>query len=83
MSCTKGEEKLTLFKEFAEKLGARVIYDTFPGRGGWCRANGRYYVIINRKLPPDEKIEIFVDFFRGIKTDTVYLHPLIREEIER
>lgn len=83
MRYSKGEEKLILFKEFAEKVGAKVIYDTFPGKGGWCKANGRFYVIINRKLTIDEKIGIFVEFFRGIDTSNLYLPPILREEIER
>lgn len=36
----------------------KIIYDTLHTEGGLCRLKDRYYVIINRYLSLDEKIEL-------------------------
>ena len=36
----------------------KIIYDTLNSEGGLCRVKDRYFVIINRHLTIDEKVEL-------------------------
>ena len=36
----------------------KIIYDTLNSEGGLCRVNDRYFVIINRHLTIEEKVEL-------------------------
>jgi len=43
-------------EELAQRLGAKVIYDDLNFPGGNCRGKEQFYIIINDRLPLDEKI---------------------------
>jgi hypothetical protein len=43
-------------EELAQRLGAKVIYDDLNFPGGDCRGREQFYIIINDRLPLDEKI---------------------------
>ena len=51
-------EQLEKLEETLKSYSVKIIYDTLHSEGGLCRVKDRYYVIINRYLTLDEKIEL-------------------------
>ncbi len=49
-------------EELARQLGVRVQYEPMTGRvhgaGGLCKVHGEYRVIVDRRLPPRERIGV-------------------------
>ena len=77
----KEKEILDTLLEVAELMGMKVLRDTFRGRGGYCRAKEKEYVIINRKLSLAEQIEIVKEAVMKKDIDNIYLPPVVRELI--
>jgi len=78
----KDKEVLTHFREVAERLSCRVIFDKFDGKGGHCIAKGTEYIIINKRLPCVEQVEVFSEALKRLPIDTVYILPRVRKYIE-
>jgi hypothetical protein len=51
-------EELEQLEQALKGYSIKIIYDTLHSEGGLCRVKDRYYVIINRYLNLDEKIEL-------------------------
>lgn len=51
-------EELEKLEQALKEKSIKIIYDTLYSEGGLCRVKDRYYVIINRYLTIDEKIEL-------------------------
>ena len=73
---------LTHFRDIAEKLSCKVIFDKFDGMGGHCIAKGMEYIIINKRLPRVEQVEVFSKALKRLPIDELYILPRIRKYIE-
>lgn len=51
-------EEIARLEEALKSYSIKIIYDTLHSEGGLCRLKDRYYVIINRYLSLDEKIDL-------------------------
>jgi hypothetical protein len=51
-------EQLEKLEETLRNQSIKIIYDTLYSEGGFCRVKDRYYVIINRRLSLEEKVEL-------------------------
>jgi len=78
----KDKVVLTHFRDVAERLSCRVIFDKFDGKGGHCIVKGTQYIIINKRLPRVEQVEVFSEALKRLPIDTVYILPRIRKYIE-
>ncbi|TES93376.1 MAG: hypothetical protein E3J87_02400 [Candidatus Cloacimonadota bacterium] len=78
----KQKEVLVHFKDIAERLSCKVIFDKFDGRGGHCIAKGMEYIIINRRLPNVEQVEVFSQALRRLPIENLYILPRVRKYIE-
>lgn len=62
MRSAKPEPILEALQALAEQLGVDVRYEPMgggaSGTGGLCRVRGQYRVIIDRRLPARERVEI-------------------------
>lgn len=76
----------------AERAGVLVRTEALdpelfgPGsgrRGGLCRLDGTFVLLVDERATIDEKIAVFVDAFRALDLDAVYMLPEIRQRIER
>ncbi len=51
-------EQIEKLEQELKNYSIKIIYDTLYSEGGLCRVKDRYYVIINRHLTLEEKIEL-------------------------
>lgn len=72
------EEMTTL----AAKLGQKIEFDEFDGRGGWCRVKGSDRVIINQRLSPKEQIRILAQILAKYPIEELAMPPRVRQLIE-
>lgn len=81
----------TLFNELgalAGKLGIAIRYGHIGGedalhRGGLCRVEGKYFLIMHSRLTRKEKIRVMAETLRGFEIEDVYLKPVIRELLDK
>jgi len=72
------EEMTTL----AGRLGQKIEFDEFDGRGGWCRVKGSDRVIINERLSPKEQIRILAQILAKYPIEELTITPRVRQLIE-
>jgi hypothetical protein len=77
------EQILGMFEELAEKLSIEVRHDpNYKGTGGLCTIRGKKVFILNSRLSPEEKVDLFIREFKKIPFDGVYLVPKLRDLME-
>ncbi len=83
---------LGMLESLLDKLGIHVRYEALAEgegdgtpilRGGLCRLRGSWVVIVDRRLSPRKKCEVFIDALRQTDTSGVFVPPLVRQLIER
>lgn len=86
----KPEQITETLEAAAEHLGIRVRYETMTGEtaggGGLCKlklkGQWQWFVIMDRKTPPAERVALLIDALAGFDTDGVFLPPEIREAVQ-
>jgi hypothetical protein len=78
----KEKEVLVHFRDIAEKFSCKVIFDKFDGRGGHCIAKETEYIIINKRLPFVEQVEVFSNALRHFPVEDIYILPRVRKYIQ-
>ncbi|MGA1862153.1 hypothetical protein OWM07_04665 [Deferribacter thermophilus] len=73
---------LTELVEIAKLLGITVRFENTNARGGLCRVNDTYYIIIDKKASIEYKINILVNSLKRFDLSKVHLKPKLRELIE-
>ena len=66
----------------AATLDVEVRYDTFEGNGGLCRILDKHYIIINRALVTDQRLQLLSRELARCNLDEVYIRPQVREILE-
>ena len=67
----------------AEKLGVEVVYERLPRcRSGLCRLNDKYLLFVDKALPVDAQVEVFISALYRFPLDQLQLIPYVREIIE-
>jgi hypothetical protein len=66
-------------EELAAQLNIRVRYEKTSARGGLCKHDEQYYIIIDRKASEDLKIDILARELRNFDLSDIFLSPRIRE----
>lgn len=74
---------LTLFEDLCQRLSIIVKYDRFFGKGGYCRLRDKSYFIINERLSPEAKEQIFKKEMRAIDMQNVSLPPKLKELFDK
>lgn len=75
----KKEEIIAELFGLAEKLGIKVIEDKLLKKGGYCRVFELKYLIVDKRLSLDDKIELLISTLKRHNLDDIYLTPKIRE----
>lgn len=76
-------------KEVARRLGLQVREETllrevgYHVRSGLCRVRGEEVIIIDRNLPPSERLQVLLDALGDRDVETQYLTPALRQLLER
>ena len=73
-------------EEIAEKLSIDVQYDDlmeadFKVKGGLCKLRGRHVIIMDRRTPPKERIELLARALRQFDLSSLFIKPYIRSII--
>ena len=76
-------EKLGELEALAKDLEVDVSYEPMAGLvqgcGGLCRVNGRYRIIIDRRLKAPERMQIIVDALRRFDVDPLAVPAGLRK----
>lgn len=76
-------------KELAEKLDIFVIeqnlsrYKDIQTRSGLCRVNGKWRIIVDKKLHLSQKTVILASCLSHFDHHSVYILPALRDWLER
>jgi hypothetical protein len=70
-------------EEIAEKLSIVVQYDDLMGmdfkiKGGLCKVRGKHVIIMDRRTPATERIDLLVRALRQFDLSSVFIRPYIR-----
>jgi len=64
----------------AEKLGVEVVYERLPScRSGLCRVNDQYLLFVDRALPEDAQVDVFISSLSRFPLDDLQVVPYVRE----
>jgi len=70
-------------EEIAEKLSISVQYDDLMGidfraKGGLCKLRGKNVIIMDRKTPPRERIDLLVRALSQFDLSSISMKPYLR-----
>lgn len=73
-------------EEIAEKLSITVHYDDLMGldfkiKGGLCKLRGKPVIIMDRRTPLTERVDLLVGALRQFDLSSVFIRPYIRSII--
>jgi len=78
----KKDEILSMLETTAGQSGIKVIYENRYFIEGYCRLNGMYYLVFNRKTSFEKQIKFYRTVFGKMNAENIYLPPVIREILE-
>jgi len=84
----KSIKVLEYLEDLAERLGIEVVYEKledeeFPVRGGLCKVQKTYKILMGRVEPVEGRIEILARSLSSFDTEHIYLLPFVREILEK
>jgi len=79
---------LEQLEELAGKLGIEIRYGSIGveevrRRGGLCRVQGKYFLIMHSRLTAKEKIGVIVKTLKGFEIGDLFVRPVIRELLDK
>jgi 2-phospho-L-lactate guanylyltransferase (CobY/MobA/RfbA family) len=86
-SSMKPEQTYQDLKELAEKLGVVVSEQNFRSTGikaksGLCKVKGKNIVIIDKKLPLQDKNEVLASCLSKLSHEDIFMVPALREFLD-
>ncbi|MCI0515015.1 hypothetical protein L0128_17510 [candidate division KSB1 bacterium] len=78
----KADEILGQLENLIQNLAIDLRYEKGDFKGGLCRINEKNMLIINSKLPDEQKIKILAAELNRFDLENVYVLPAIRKIIE-
>jgi hypothetical protein len=84
----KPEQVLEALEGVASKLGVDVRYEALAasgvnGGGGLCKVKGQWWVLIDKKSTPAERVALLADALTRFDTSAFELPPKARELLAR
>ncbi|MCA1928071.1 MAG: hypothetical protein LDL09_06580 [Calditerrivibrio sp.] len=64
------------------QLNIKVRYEKTTAKGGLCKLNDQYMIIIDRKAKDDYKAQVIAKSLKQFDLSNVHLKPKIREFID-
>lgn len=80
----KREKMLQELEEAAGALGLRVSYERLSAEaqpGGLCRVNGQYRVLVDRRAPVLDRVNVLLEAVARFSTEDLYLSPELRQRV--
>ena len=78
----KENKLLKELEELAEKLGVKIRYEKTKARGGLCKKNDEFLIIVDKKASSLYKINILTEALKTFDLSDVFLSPKLREHLE-
>lgn len=75
----KKREILAELTQVACKIGIKIIEDKLLKKGGYCRVFKDKYIIMDKRISEQDKLDILIKALKRNDLDNVYLAPKIRE----
>jgi signal recognition particle subunit SEC65 len=69
-------------EEIASKLNIKVRYERTKARGGLCKKEEQYMVIIDKSADPHYKTSVLAEAIKKFDLSEIYISPKAREIIE-
>ncbi len=77
----RNTELLSKLEEIVGQLGLELRWDEGNFTGGICRLGDRTILVMNRSLPPFEKIRVLCRNLSHTDLSKIFVLPAIREQI--
>jgi hypothetical protein len=71
-----------MLEDLAKQLDVRIRYEKTTARGGLCKHNSNYQIIIDRKATDELKIDVIATALRGFNLADMYISPKLRDVLE-
>jgi hypothetical protein len=75
----KKEEIIAELFGLADRLGIKVIEDKLLKKGGYCRVFELKYLILDKRISIEDKIELLISALKRHNLNDIYLTPKVRE----
>jgi hypothetical protein len=84
----KPDQLIPALEESAVRLGVTVKYEALAqsgvsGSGGLCKVRGQWWLIVDKKATPSERVAILVDALSGFETESLGLPDKVEELLSR
>lgn len=84
---SKTESLIEELHQAAAQVGIKVSYEKMTGlcagKGGLCRVDGEYRIIVDRKSTSQERLDILLTALSGFDLESIYLSPRARQALEQ
>ena len=77
----KTENILQAFENLVNNLSIDLRYEKGDFNGGLCRMPDRDILIVNSRLPMEQKIKLIASELNSLDLNHIYIRPAIREII--
>ncbi len=77
----KRENILQAFENLVSNLSIDLRYEKGDFDGGLCRMPNKYVLIVNSKLPREQKIKLIASELSSLDLNHIYIRPALRKII--
>ena len=77
----KRENILQAFENLVNNLSIDLRYEKGDFNGGLCRMTDKKILIVNSKLPMEQKIKLIASELNSLDLNHIYIRPVLREII--
>lgn len=80
----KPDQLVPILEELASRLDVSIRYESLAqsgvgGSGGLCKVRGAYWLIIDKKSTPSERVAILIDTLAGFDTSGLAVADKVAE----
>jgi hypothetical protein len=84
----KPDQLIPLLEECASRLDVAVKYESLAqsgvsGTGGLCKVRGQWWLMVDKKATPSERVAILIDALAGFDTSGLDLPEKVEEMLSR
>lgn len=76
------KQLLTAMEELAVQLDIKIRYEKTSARGGLCRHNGKYQIIVDKKASEEFKLNVISKALKNFDLSNLFISPQLREYME-
>ena len=82
------QAQLEDLKNCANKLSVEIIYRNlndieFQFQSGFCKINGAQMIILDKKLPLEEQVNLILQGFENLNIEDHFIPPWIRDRLHK